>query len=468
MGRSRNRTPAIPAQVQLVVESIDLEGNGVGHVDGKVHFVDGAITGETVVAEVTRSKPSYARAITRQVLSESALRVKPKCPHFGVCGGCAVQHIEPDAQVAIKNRALEDLLERIGRQKPEQMMRPMVGPSWGYRHRARLTVRFVEKKGGMLVGFHEKGSSYVATMTECHVLPKRISDLLVPIGRMLETLSIYTRIPQLELAVGQGVTALVLRHLEPLSASDLETLRSFGRANDIDWWLQPEGPATAYRLEANVPRELAYHIPSFGVQMRFRPTDFTQVNHLINDSMVSRAVSLLDLKPEDRVLDLFCGLGNFSLPLATRSRFVKGFEGSQDLVDRAGENAVLNGLQGKTEFHVRNLFEVESPEWESWGQFDKVLIDPPRDGALAICKAIVGAKPAHQPSRIVYVSCNPATLARDVAVLCCAGPYVLKQAGVINMFPHTSHVESIAVFERRADWVPLEQGTDAPEILSAQ
>ncbi|HEX4843066.1 MAG TPA: 23S rRNA (uracil(1939)-C(5))-methyltransferase RlmD [Limnobacter sp.] len=448
MGRSKKKEPAPFPQVQLHIESIDLEGNGVAHLDGKVHFVEGGLTGETVVAEVIKSKPSYAKARTVQVLKAASVRSQPKCPHFGVCGGCAMQHLEPTAQVAIKNRALEDLLQRIGKQTPERMLPPMYGSYWGYRHRARLTARFVPKKGGMLVGFHEKGSSYVATMRECHVLPHHVSSMLVPMAKMLEGLSIYTRVPQVELAVGDGVTALVLRHLEPLAESDLDTLRSFGQHWNVDWWLQPEGPASAHRLLPDAPVDLQYLIPSFGVRMRFRPTDFTQVNHLINDAMVSRAVGLLDLKPQERVLDLFCGLGNFSLPLATRSSHVKGFEGSEDLVRRAAENAELNGLADKTEFHVRNLFEVESPEWESWGRFDKVLIDPPRDGALEICKAIVGAKPEFQPVRIVYVSCNPATLARDTAVLCATGPYVLKQAGVINMFPHTAHVESIAVFER--------------------
>lgn len=449
MGRSRRKKEPAPfPQVTLDIESIDLEGQGVAHLDGKVHFVEGALTGETVVAEVVKSKPSYARARAVQVLKASSVRTTPRCPHFGVCGGCAMQHLEPSAQVAIKNRALEDLLERIGKQKPERMLPPIHGSYWGYRHRARLTARFVPKKGGMLVGFHEKASSYVATMYECHVLPRHVSNMLVPLAKMLEGLTIYTRVPQIELAVGNGVTSLVLRHLEPLAEQDLQALRAFGEQWQVDWWLQPEGPATIHRLLPSTPVDLQYLIPSFGIRMRFRPTDFTQVNHLINDAMVSRAVGLLELKPEDRVLDLFCGLGNFSLPLATQSSHVKGFEGSEDLVQRAAENAEFNGLAGKTEFHVRNLFEVESAEWESWGRFNKVLIDPPRDGALEICKAIVGAKAEFQPQRIVYVSCSPSTLARDTAVLCATGPYTLKQAGVVNMFPHTAHVESIAVFEK--------------------
>ncbi len=429
-----------------------MEGRGVAHDEtGKVHFVEGGITGEQVVAELVKSKPTYSRSVVTQVLRASSTRVEPRCPHFGVCGGCAMQHIEADAQVATKARALEDLLERIGGQRDYTVMPPLFGSAWRYRHRARLTTRFVEKKGGMLVGFHEKASTYVTHLTECHILPKHVSDLLPIIARFLEKLSIYQRIPQIELAVGDVCTAMVLRHLEPLSASDLASLKAFGVAHNIDWWLQPETPASAHRLNANdadMPHvELAYQIPSFGIRMHFKPTDFTQVNHLINDSMVSKAVSLLNLQPDEKVLDLFCGLGNFTLPLATRSAYVKGFEGSEDLVSRAGANAVANGLTGKVEFHVRNLFEVTSPEWESWGIHEKVLIDPPRDGAVAICKAIVQAAPQFWPKRIVYVSCNPATLARDTGILCGAGPYRLLQAGVINMFPHTAHVESIAQFE---------------------
>lgn len=452
MSRKRKTPPPPPATFNLKIESIEMEGRGIAHDEtGKVHFVEGGITGEQVIAELVKSKPSYSRSVVTQVLRAASTRVEPRCPHFGICGGCAVQHIEADAQVAIKSRALEDLLDRLGGQRDYQVMPPLFGTTWRYRHRARLTTRYVDKKGGMLVGFHEKASTFVADLNQCHILPKHVSDLIPVIARFLETLSIYRRVPQIELAVGDACTAMVLRHLEPLSAQDLASLRAFGIEHKIDWWLQPQNPSSAYRLNESdaemPPVELAYQIPSFGIRMHFKPTDFTQVNHQINDSMVSKAVSLLDLKQDEKVLDLFCGLGNFSLPLATRSAYVKGFEGSEDLVKRAGLNAQKNGLQGKVEFHVRNLFEVTSHEWESWGQHEKVLIDPPRDGAIAICKAIVGAGPEFWPKRIVYVSCNPATLARDTGVLCGAGPYKLLQAGVINMFPHTSHVESMALFE---------------------
>lgn len=445
MARKR-KEPLNRERLRVTIQSIDLEGQGVAHHDGKVVFVQGAVTGEEVLAEVTRNKPSHMKARTLEVLKESSSRVVPKCPNFGVCGGCLMQHIEPSTQVAVKSRALEDLLTRIGRHSPENVLPPMFGPSWNYRHRARLSVRYVIKKEKMLVGFREKGSPYVADMTECHVLPKHVSDLLPKLQAFLPSLSHYMRLPQIELAVGDNATALVLRHMEPMEAADLELLKDFGIQNQVDWWLQPKGPESIHRLTPDTPDPLSYQIASFGVEMRFKPTDFTQVNHLINDSMIKRASQLLDLQPDDQVLDLFCGLGNFSLPLATQCQRVKGFEGSQDLVQRAGENAALNSLSHKTEFHLRNLFEVTADEWEGWGKHNKVLIDPPRDGALAVVQAIVGAKDEFQPERIVYVSCNPATLARDVAELCGNGPYKLLKAGVINMFPHTGHVESIALF----------------------
>lgn len=447
---ARKRKEALNRErLRVTIQSIDLEGQGVAHHNGKVVFVQGAVTGEEVLAEVTREKSSFTKARTVQVLKESSSRVVPRCPNFGVCGGCLMQHVDAGTQVAIKSRALEDLLVRIGRHAPENVLPPMFGPTWHYRHRARLSVKYVTKKSKMLIGFREKGAPYVADMSECHVLPKHVSDLLPELQRFLPTLTNYMRLPQIELAVGERATAMVLRHMEPMQQSDLDKLKQFGQTHQVDWWLQPEGPESIYRLTPEVPDPLSYRIGSFGVNMRFKPTDFTQVNHLINDSMIQRASQLLDLNSSDHVLDLFCGLGNFSLPLATQCARVKGFEGSSDLVARAGENAVLNGLSNKTEFHLRNLFEVTSQEWESWGKYNKVLIDPPRDGALAIAHAIASAKPEFQPERIVYVSCNPATLARDVQVLCGQGPYKLLKAGVINMFPHTGHVESIALFVKK-------------------
>lgn len=358
-----------------------------------------------------------------------------------------MQHVEFSSQVAIKARAVEDQLWHIGRIKPELVLRPLEGPQWGYRHRARLTCRLVAKKGGMLVGFHEKGSSYVADMRECPVLPPSVSALLLPLRDLLGGLSIADRAPQIELAVGHDTTALVLRHLAPLSPSDEQALKAFADRHGVQWWLQPAGPASVQLFYPLDGPALRYELPAFGITMPFLPTDFTQVNHAINEAMVSQALQLLGVEKQDRVVDLFCGLGNFSLPLATQAAEVLGVEGADTLTQRATENARLNGLDHKTRFLARNLFELTPEEWSRWGYFDRVLIDPPREGALAVAHAL--ARSTRLPKRIVYVSCNPATLARDAAILTHEGPFVLKAAGAINMFPHTSHIESIAVFEPR-------------------
>ena len=433
--------------VELTIESVDLDAQGIARRDGKVVFVQGALPKERVRAEILKSKPSYEKARTVEILKPASSRVEPRCPHFGVCGGCSMQHLEFSTQVAIKARALEDQLWHIGRIRPQRVLRPLQGPAWGYRHRARLTCRLVHKKGGMLVGFHEKGSSYVADMRECHILPPFLSALLLPLRDLLGGLSIADRAPQIEIAVGSQVTALVLRHLEPLSPADEAALRSFADRHGVQWWLQPAGPASVHRFYPQQGPELSYELPTFGISMPFMPTDFTQVNHAINEAMVTQAIDLLGIQPTDRVADLFCGLGNFSLPLATRAAEVLGVEGSDILTRRAQDNAVHNGLGHKTRFLARNLFELTPDEWTRWGYFDRILIDPPREGAQAVAQALAVAE--QLPKRIVYVSCNPATLARDAAILIHEGRFELKAAGAINMFPHTSHVESIAVFEPR-------------------
>lgn len=439
--------------VELTIESVDLDAQGIARRDGKVVFVQGALPGERVKAEILKSKSSYEKARTVEILKPASARVEPRCPHFGVCGGCSMQHLEFSSQVAIKARALEDQLWHIGRIRPERVLRPLQGPAWGYRHRARLTCRLVTKKGGMLVGFHEKGSSYVADMRECHILPQSLSDLLLPLRALLGGLSIADRAPQIEIAVGTEVTALVLRHLEPLSTADQQALRRFADTHGVQWWLQPSGPASVQRFYPMDGPELTYALSAFGISMPFLPTDFTQVNHAINEAMVTQAIDLLGVEPGERVADLFCGLGNFSLPLATRASHVMGVEGAETLTRRAQDNAVHNGLGHKTHFLARNLFELEAAEWASWGYFDRVLIDPPREGAQAVAQVLATAD--RLPKRIVYVSCNPATLARDAAILIHQGRFTLKAAGAINMFPHTSHVESIAVFE------PVEGGSRA-------
>jgi 23S rRNA (uracil1939-C5)-methyltransferase len=368
-----------------------------------------------------------------------------------------MQHLHVGAQVATKQRALEDALWHLGKVRPERVLRPLEGPAWRYRHRARLSVRYVAKKGAVLVGFHERKSSFVADIVACEVVPRHVSDLLLPLRALVADMATRDRIPQIELAVGDAATALVLRHLEPLPPQDLERLRAFASVHGIEWWLQPKGPETVRRLDGG-ESALAYSLPEFGIRMPFRPTDFTQVNHAMNQALVARAVRLLDVQPGDQVIDWFCGLGNFTLPLATRASSVLGLEGSTTLVERAREAAALNGLTANTRFAAHNLFEVDAAQLTAFGSAGKWLVDPPREGAFALVKALVdGLEEAgawRPPERIVYVSCNPATLARDAGLLVHRGGYRCTAAGTVNMFPHTAHVESIAVFERAKETGP--------------
>ncbi len=441
--------------MRLTIDSIDLEANGVARHDGKVVFVRGALPGETVIAARVRRKPKFDVAETVQVLRASSQRVTPRCPHFGTCGGCSMQHLDPAAQLAIKQRVLEDQLWHLARLRPSTVLRAVAGPSWGYRHRARLSVRHVAKKGGVLVGFHERQSSYVADMRECHVLPAAVSALLVPLRGLVAAMTIRDRLPQIEVAVGgmtpgEAVIALVFRVLEPPTAEDRALFADFARRHGVECWLQPKGPDTVHWLCGPAGIEgsrLGYRLAEFDVSVPFRPTDFTQVNHALNETLVHRALSLLAPQPGDRVADLFCGLGNFTLPLARRSREVVGIEGSAALVARAMDNARLNHLDAGLSLRVANLFEITPADWHALGRFDRVLVDPPREGALAIAQALAASEHAQRPRRLVYVSCNPATLARDAAVLVHEGSWTLEAAGALNMFPHTSHVESIAVFE---------------------
>lgn len=428
----------------LAIESIDHEGQGIARRDGKTTFVEGALAGEVVAARVTRSKPNYDKAAVEQVLQASAARVTPACPHFGVCGGCSMQHLDARAQLAAKQRVLEDNLAHLGNTRAEQIFPPIEGPHWGYRHRARLSVRHVERKGGVLVGFHEKRSSYVADMRECRVLPPAVSALLNPLRDLIAGLSIRDRAPQIEYAQGDANPKLVLRNLEPLSEADVDRLRAFAAQHDVQWYLQPKGPETAHPLPGE-SHTLAYRLDEFGLRYSFQPTEFTQVNPHINAMLVRRAVRLLALTPDDRVGDLFCGLGNFTLPIAQRAAFTYGVEGAAALIARARDNAAANGLSHCTDFAVANLFEIADDWFDRLPRLNKLLIDPPRDGALAVVKALPEAA-SGRLERIVYVSCSPATLARDAAILVHEKGYRLRGAGVANMFPHTAHVESIALF----------------------
>ncbi|ENO88927.1 23S rRNA (uracil(1939)-C(5))-methyltransferase RlmD [Thauera linaloolentis] len=427
-----------------VIESLDHEGRGIAHVDGKAVFIEGALPGERVEYTVLRERPRYAQAETARVLKASAQRVAPRCAHFGTCGGCSMQHLDSSAQAAAKQRILEDALWHIGKVEPQIIHPAIHGPAWGYRYRARLSVRVVPSKGGVLIGFHQKRSSYIADMHACPVLPPAISALVPELHGLIAGLSIADRVPQIEIAVSDTATAFVFRHLLPFSVGDRRALAAFADAHGIQAWTQPGGPDTAAPLHPQGGPGLAYTLPEFDVRMDFRPTDFTQVNVHINRLLIRRAMQLLEPRPGERIADLFCGLGNFSLPIARRGASMVGVEGSEALVERALANAAANGLAARCEFHAANLFEATEDSLAALGPLDKLLIDPPREGAIAVVKAI---SPLQRPPRIVYVSCNPATLARDAAVLVHEKGYVLRGAGIANMFPQTSHVESVALFE---------------------
>lgn len=442
--------------VDLEVLALDRQARGVALREGKRFFIEGALPGERVRAAIEHDRPNYAVGRVQAVLRASAQRVEPRCPHFGVCGGCVLQHVDAAAQVALKQRELEDAFRRGG-VSPARMLPPLHGPDWAYRHRARLALRFVPSRGGVLLGFHERKSSFVADIRVCHVLPAAVSDLLESLHGLVAGLSIPHRIPQIEVAAGDGgAIVLVLRHLLPLGAGDIDHLRLFAARHGIVWWLQPGGPETAAPLVAEgesrgaggmMRDELAYGLPRFGLSMRFRPTDFIQANIAANRALVSRALDLLEAGPDDRVLDLFCGLGNFTLPLATQAKEVVGVEGSAGLLERARRAADDNGLLARTRFACADLFKVDAAWLRTQGRFDLMLLDPPREGARAVAEAMAALAPAERPRRVVYVSCNPATLVRDAAIMVHRGGYRLKACGVVNMFPHTAHVESVSVLE---------------------
>ena len=449
----------------LRVGSLDMEAQGIARrPDGKVVFIEGALPFELVTAQVSRKKGNWEQGTVTQIHRESSQRVRPGCPHFGLhtgaCGGCKMQHLEASAQVAIKQRVLEDNLWHLGKVKAQTLLRPIEGPTWGYRYRARLSVRYVIKKNEVLIGFHERKSRYIADMKVCKVLPAHVSRLLMPLRALIGQMEARETLPQLELACGDDVTALVLRHLHPLSEGDQAHLRRFGQDHQVQWWLQAKGPDTVKRLDEGGP-QLRYDLPDFGITMPFRPTDFTQVNPFINRVLVARALRLLQAQKHERVIDWFCGLGNFTLPLATQAGQVLGIEGAETLVARSRENLALNQSTrpagqalADTQFVARNLFEMTPAMLLADGAADKWLVDPPREGAFALSKALAELHESPElrqgwtpPRRIVYVSCNPATLARDAGILVHRAGYHCVSAGVINMFAHTAHVESMAVFE---------------------
>jgi len=465
----------IEVAVPIKVEALDLDAQGIARLapneeeltqgqSGKVIFIKGALPTELVTYTITSDKARFSKAKVREILKPAVFRADPKCKVFGVCGGCTMQHLDIRAQVAMKQRVLEDDLQHIAKVKPLEILRPMGGPAWEYRHRARLSaVNRSIKKGTVLIGFHEGKSGYVADMLACEILPKHVSNLLPEMRKLVMGLSIVDRMPQIEIAVGEPeepgsddpqkakpVTALVFRNLQPLTAGDKALLREFADEHQVWIWLQPKGIETVAPFYPETGK-LCYRLPEFEIEMPFKPADFTQVNHMMNRALVSRAIRLLEVKNTDRILDLFCGIGNFTLPLARKAKVVLGIEGLASLTTRAKDNAEHNGLADKASFMQSDLFEVTTETIASWGKAQRWLMDPPREGAMEICKALTQLHAQASdllPERIVYVSCNPKTLARDVEMLCHHAGYTLSSAGIINMFPHTSHVESMAVFDR--------------------
>jgi len=457
------------------VEALDLDAQGIARLapneeeaaqgqSGKVIFIKGALPTELVTYTITSDRARFSKAKVREILKPAVFRAEPKCAAFGVCGGCTMQHLDIRAQVAMKQRVLEDDLQHIAKTKPAEILRPMGGPVWEYRQRARLSaVNRSIKKGTVLIGFHEGKSGYVADMLACEILPKHVSKLLPQMRKLVMGLSIVDRMPQIEIAVGEPedphsddpkktkpVTALVFRNLQALTTEDEQLLREFADQHQVWIWLQPKGIETVAPFYPETGK-LCYRLPEFEIEMPFKPADFTQVNHLMNRALVSRAIRLLEVQETDRVIDLFCGLGNFTLPLARKAKQVLGIEGLETLTARATENALHNGLEDKASFMKSDLFEVTPETIASWGKAQRWLMDPPREGAMEICKSLTELHRINSdllPQRIVYVSCNPKTLARDVEILCHHAGYTLSSAGIVNMFPHTSHVESMAVFDR--------------------
>lgn len=444
MARShRNYKPLSAAPVRAHIESLTQDARGVARINGKAVFVDGALPGEEVTFAYRTQRKRFDEGEAVEVMSPAPERVVPKCLHFGTCGGCSLQHLSGAAQIAAKQQILLDAFQHIGQVEPGEVLTPLRGPQeWGYRRKARLGVKYVAKKEKLLVGFRERRSALLADLSRCEVLHPSVGGRLEELRGLLAGLESYQKIPQIEVAVGDEATALVFRHLEPLSEGDLNKLRGFGEQYKFQIYLQSGGPESVTLLWPAQVR-LSYMLPAYNVELFFLPTDFTQVNAGINRLMIERAVGLLEPQPHERVLDLFCGIGNFTLPLARRAGRVVGVEGDEKLVQRARANAAHNGIDN-VEFYAADLAQdIAKAPWATPG-FDKILLDPPRTGALEVIKQVAALRAA----RIVYVSCNPATLARDARELVHVHGYRLARVGVMDMFPHTTHVESIALFEK--------------------
>lgn len=437
---ARGRKPKFSKEpLDAQIDSLSQDGRGVARIDGKAVFIDGALAGEQVRFVYTNRHRRFDEGQVLEVLEAAPERVTPRCPHVQVCGGCSLQHLDAQAQIQAKQQAMLDGLAHIAQITPKRVLEPLSASSWGYRRKARLGVKYVHKKGRVLVGFREKRNALLAQIQACAVLHPSVGERIEALGELIEQLEAREHITQIEVAVSDEATVLVFRNLQPLPESDKQRLIGFGQAHDLWFALQPAGPDSLTPLWPE-QQPLFYAHAEADVRIAFHPLDFFQVNREINLRMVPLALQLLDVQPTDRVLDLFCGLGNFTLPLARQVREVVGVEGDAGMVARAQANALANGIEN-TRYHVANLdLPLKAAPWLSG--FDKILLDPPRSGAKEAIE-VIGAVGA---TRIVYVSCHPGTLARDAAVLVHRHGYTLECAGVMDMFPHTAHVESIALF----------------------
>ncbi|MFP4155891.1 MAG: 23S rRNA (uracil(1939)-C(5))-methyltransferase RlmD [Halothiobacillaceae bacterium] len=441
MGR-RRRKPLPQGDFEASIESMTHEGKGVTRIEGKTVFIDGALPGERVTFRYVDRHRNFDEGQVETVIEASPDRVEPRCAHFGVCGGCSLQHLDPARQIAIKQDVLRDSLERVGQVQPEIWLPPLTGPVWGYRRKARLGVRYVHKKGRVLVGFRERRSNFIADLQSCPVLHPAVGERLEALSMLITDMDARRTIPQIEVAVGDNGTALAFRHMEPLSDADLERLAAFARETGFMVYLQPGKPESLAPLVPEAP-ELYYRLDALDVRIDFTPLDFTQVNAEINRAMVPLALELLDPQPTDTVLDLFAGLGNFTLAIARRAGQVIGVEVDPLMVQRGEQSARRNGITNTLHYRADLSADVTDEPWLRQ-HYDRVLVDPPRSGALEMIPRLA----ALAPRRIVYVSCHPGTLARDAGLLVGEHGYRLTHAGVMDMFPHTAHVESIAVFDR--------------------
>ena len=440
MSRRRNKPP--PDPLLACIESLSHEGRGIARIDGKTVFIEGALPGEQVRFLYTRKRGQFDEGRTVEVMEPSALRVEPRCRHYSMCGGCSLMHLDSREQILHKQSVLLEQLQHLGGVEPEQVLPPLSASRWGYRRKARLGVKYVAGKEKVLVGFREKHSSFIADIDSCEVLHPTLGEAIGALKELVRELSGYRQIPQLEVAVSDTVAAVVIRHLAPLTDDDRRILSDFEAQRPVRFYLQPGGLDSVHSLSGENGQNLHYRLDRHDITMEFSPIDFTQVNFELNALLVDRVIELLELNEADQVLDLFCGLGNFTLPIARYVKQATGLEGSEDLVLRAQKNAQKNGL-ANAGFGVCNLAEPDAGPHISGYAYNKVLLDPPRSGAQEIIEQL----DPERVEKLVYVSCNPATLARDAGILSKQGGLSLKAAGVMDMFPHTSHVESIALFE---------------------